>query len=210
MSFISRDIRVSKILLFALLLISNVSYSQKNIETDVTNVSKVTFFNPGLSYEARIGRHQTLYGQVFMNTSVSYSYSSNFGSSSTLYIDPAVTIQYRYYYNQKRRENAGKRIQMNSLNYVSGIFETVFSKARVKSSTYDENNRRPINHLGFVWGLQRNYKKRFSLDLNLGLGYLFAKQTTINFYNNQTIKENVGMLTPLGQINLGIWLNKIK
>ena len=207
MSFISRDVRVSKNLLFALLLISNVSYSQKNIKTDVTNVSKVTFFNPGLSYEKRIGRHQTLYGQVFMNTSVSYSFSSNFGSYTKFYFDPAVTIQYRYYYNTKRRERTGKRIEMNSLNYVSGVLQTILSKARIVSYTYDEKKRRAMDQLAIVWGLQRNYQKRFSLDFNLGLACLFAKET-IN--TQQNIKENVGVLLPLVHLNLGIWLNKIK
>ena len=46
-------------------------YSQQ--QTDVTNVTKVTILNPGVSYEARIAKFQTIYVQGFMSTSGYFS-----------------------------------------------------------------------------------------------------------------------------------------
>ena len=43
---------------------------------DITNVTKITFLNPGISYEKRIKPFQSLYAQLFMNTSFSIGYSS--------------------------------------------------------------------------------------------------------------------------------------
>ena len=202
--------KINTSLLSLFLLIASCVSAQKENQSDVTNVAKVTIINPGFSFEQRIGKHQTLYGQVFMNTAFSFNYSSTFGGSTKVYFDPAVTLQYRYYYNINRRLNAEKRIDMNSLNYVGAVWETVFSKQNIGQRNYDELKARPINKVGVVWGFQRNYKSRFSLDVNVGPGYLFAKQTTSYIYANPTVKETIGQPTILGQVNIGIWLNKRK
>ena len=202
--------KINTSLLSLFLLIASCVSAQKENQSDVTNVAKVTIINPGFSFEQRIGKHQTLYGQAFMNTAFSFNYSSTFGGSTKVYFDPAVTLQYRYYYNINRRLNAEKRIDMNSLNYVGAVWETVFSKQNIGQRNYDELKARPINKVGVVWGFQRNYKSRFSLDVNVGPGYLFAKQTTSYIYSNPTVKETIGQPTILGQVNIGIWLNKRK
>ena len=93
---------------------------------------------------------------------------------------------------------------MNSLNYVSTIAEVDFYKEDVSST---EKNLRSLKVVGIAWGFQRNYPKRFSLDLSFGLGYAFSKQTTINDAG-EYITENTGSITNIGQIGLGFWLNK--
>ena len=191
------------------LAISTSCFSQEIIQTDIVDITKATFLNPGISYEKRIGKSQSIVGKAFMNTSFSIGYSSSLGNRSSINFDPALTFQYRYYYNYDRRQAKSKRTEMNSLNYVSPTFVTIFSKNRISSDHYIEHNRRPINIAGIVWGMQRNYKSRFSLDFNVGLGYLFTTATLPN-NTGQTIKENVGKLSSLGQLSLGFWLNRRK
>lgn len=181
------------------------AFAQDQITTDVT---KLTFLNPGVSYEKSIGNKSTLHGHLFLNTSVEYSYSDAFGGDFNASFDPALLVQYRYYYNYKQRTQKEKRTAMNSMNYISPTFQTSLSKARVSTDHLWEEERRPINVMGMVWGLQRNYEKRFSLDLNLGLGYLF---TTVQLYGTERPeKRNFSMVTMMGQFNLGFWLNKQK
>jgi len=193
--------------LFVLLGIAIESFSQDKELPQITNIAKITFFNPGISYEKAIGSSQSLYGQAFMNTSFSIGYSSTFGNTSSISFDPAFTIQYRYYYNYTKRQQKRKRTEMNSLNYLGPAFQTVFSKDRVSDDHYMENKARPINTIGVVWGFQRNYKSRFSLDLNLGLGCLFTSATVIG-PADEPIKDYVAQFTTLGELNLGFWLNK--
>src|SRR5436190_11412133 len=88
-------------------------YAQDDEIIDVRNVSKITILNPGLSYEMRVGKHQTLYGQVCMNVSAYYSYSSSLGTTSGVNLDPAATLQYRFYYNPMTRFEKGRRTEMN-------------------------------------------------------------------------------------------------
>lgn len=197
--------RLQKILLLLLCgsSLSGFAQSESTITTDVT---KITFLNPGIGYEKSIGNGHTLHAQAFINASVEYTYSNSFGGDFSASFDPALLVQYRYYYNYRQRQDNGKRTEMNSMNYISPTFQTVLSKNRVSTDHALEMERRPINAAGVVWGLQRNYEKRFSLDLNLGLGYLFT--TTTLQGGPQPVKENVGMLTMMGQLNLGFWLNK--
>ena len=197
-----------KLSFFALLLLTTTCFSQSDTETDITDITKVTILNPGLSYEKRIAKFQSLYAQIFLNTSAFIGYSSSFGFNSGIYFDPAFTIQYRYYYNSAKRETKGKRTEMNSLNYVAAIINIVYSKNRLSSEHYVENNQRAINKFGLAWGFQRNYKKRFSLDFNLGPGILFAKATLPG--DTGPVIKNVVQFTGVGQLNLGFWLNKRK
>jgi hypothetical protein len=183
-------------------------FSQEN-EADVTNVTKVTIINPGLSYEARIAKFQTLYMQGFMSTSGYFSYSDALGTESAFYFDPAADIQYRYYYNGGKRFEMEKRTEMNSMNYVTIMSEIIFSKMRFTTSYVDESKRRAISRFGIGWGFQRNYAQHFSLDLNLGLGYLFSKGTTYD-WNGQLTTKTISMPTAMGQLNIGFWLGQKK
>ena len=94
---------------------------------------------------------------------------------------------------------------MNSMNYVTSVFETVLSKKPFVLEI-DENNYRLINSFGLAWGFQRNYKKRFSLDFYFGLAFLFAKSIAKTY--PQIVHENFKQLAPMSQLNIGYWLNK--
>lgn len=195
------------ILLF-IILASTKTYAQEENKADVANVTKVTFLNPGISQEIKIGKHQTLYGQVFINTSATARtdyYNNTQNIDIDLYFDPAVTVQFRNYYNGRRRSAKGKRIEMNSMNYAGLIAESFFSKIPLNEN-YIQEDRRPITTLGAVWGLQRNYKGRFSLDFYLGAGYRFARSTIYTIPQPTTINTTTFAL--ISQLNIGVWLNK--
>ena len=193
------------ICLYLIVLITHQSFSQEKDASVVTTVIKVTILNPGFSYEQAVGKTQTIYGQAFLNVSGYYSYSSSLGTSSAIYLDPAFTIQYRHYYNAAKREKREKRVAFNSLNYVAPVWEISFAKLSSYYNYYYDQKRLMINRVGVVWGLQRNYKSRFSLDINVGPGYVFAKPIESS---GMVIKPRVSEFTILGQLNLGIWLNK--
>jgi hypothetical protein len=195
-------------LFFSIAILATTNcFSQDKESTGLSNITKVTFFNPGISYEKRIAKLQSLYGQIFMNTSFSIGYSDALGITSDIIFDPAITLQYRYYYNYGHRTADGKNTKMNNLNYVSFIIETTVITERILLVDHVEKNHPAINKLGIAWGLQRNYKKRFSLDLNVGPYYLFAKVTRQNS-TGEFVTENVDEFTIAGQINVGFWLNK--
>ena len=181
------------------------SFGQNKEGYDVTDVTKANFFDPGISFETRIGQSQTLYGEAFLSTAIFIGYSSSLGNISSVDIYPALTLQYRYYYNGNKRESKGKRVEMNSMNYISIVTDASF----YKDNRYDLNKSRIMKTFGAAWGFQRNYSKRFSLDINVGIGYAFGKETILNYPDNYT-DISYGEFTTLGQISLGFWLNKKK
>src|SRR5690606_10719167 len=102
-------------------------------------------------------------------------------------------LSFRNYFNFHKRELMEKNIRRNSGNYFA-LLTMVASKPLNQDKDYDENlNNRMVN-VGIVWGMQRNYSSRFSLDLNIGAGY--AKM------------GHSSGISPIGEINLGLWLGK--
>ena len=191
---------------FFLLMLASVNcFSQDGVNTDIRDVTKLTVFGPGISYEKRIGKLQSLTLQALLSPEIYIGYSSALGNMSRIDVYPALALQYKYYYNVVRRNRKEKRTQMNSGNYLSAMTEIYFYKDRILTNS--EEDLRSSKVIGILWGLQRNYQSRFSLDLGFGLGYIFTKQTTINDAG-QYINENIGEFTNIGQISLGFWVNK--
>src|SRR6476661_7000903 len=100
---------VKCILLLSLVCAAIPCSAQVDRRSDVTDVTKASFFNPGISYEKAVGTSQSVYAQAFMNTSFGLGYSSSLGNTSYIYFDPAMMIQYRRYYNSRRRAEQGRR-----------------------------------------------------------------------------------------------------
>ena len=165
-------------------MISISCFAQKIADLDVTDITKLTLVNPGVSFEKKVGKYQTFYGEAYMNISATIGYSSSLGATSVFHLDPAFTLQYRYYYNAVRRQEKGKKTEMNSLNYISPAWQVIFPK----------NSESALQTLSVNWGLQRNYNSRFSIDYSLGLGYVFTK--------------TMGEFTTVSRLSLGLWLNR--
>lgn len=192
------------LLLSCLLFLAAASFAQDSIP-GVVNVTKINFLNPGISYEHRIGKNQTVQLSAFMNVLVSLGFSSDH-STSDVYVDPAVGAEYRYYYNFRKRSADGKSVSKNSANYIGLYGNMIFSKMRVNSSYYIESKRRNVNVVGLGWGMQRNYTKHFSLDLNIGGQYRFARSSYPGA-DNTTMQKTGGEFLPAVLLGLGFWLN---
>jgi hypothetical protein len=184
-----------KTILLPFLLVTTLAFGQSDTASrHVTDVWRVAFFNPGVSFEKAIGPSQTLFGQVFLNTLMAIRSTGSPGKSFEMRFDPAVLLQYRYYYNYKRRQQDGKRTVLNSLNYVAPVAQVSWLR----------NSGMPLTEVGAVWGFQRNYPKRFSLDLNMGVGCGWER--VLNWSGSGY--ETKGKLRFMGQLSLGFWLNR--
>ena len=195
-------------LLISLFLISLNCYSQET--NDIVSLTKITFLDPGIGREIRIAKLQSVFLQAFMNTSAYFSSSSTFGTHGGVYFDPAAKAQYRYYYNAGKRSEKSKRTEMNSMNYVGGLVQTIFTDVAYEDDHVNEEKRRPVNTIGMIWGLQRNGSKHFSLDLNLGVGYVFGKGTKLEEVDWTPYSTRISEVTAVVSLNLGFWLTSKK
>lgn len=167
------------------------------------NVLTATILSPGISYELAVGNKLTVKGKAAFIAGGSFSYSSSLGTS----FSPAALAsgQIRYYYNFALREQKEKNSSRNSANYISFLAKYAYSGITYRyGDSFSESFGGPRNYsikqashmpnLGVVWGIQRNYKNRFSIDCSIGPS-LYTP-----FANNE--------FTFIGDISLGLWLGK--
>ena len=173
----------------------------------MSDIFKVNVIVPGVSYERHTVNFQSIYAQWYMATSLGVSFSSSLGNNAYLTVDPAVNVQYRFYYNARRRSVKGKRVALNSLNYLAPTINYILTKESVSDEFITEQTRRPVLLPGVVWGMQRNYPKRFSIDINAGPGFYVTRSTSIDAANLGEKKSTAGF-TILSHIRIGWWLNK--
>lgn len=152
----------------------HAAQAQETSTTSVeTNQFKINMLFPGFVYEHGFSAKNTLYSEVALG--VSYSYSS-FYDKGNLYLYPLINEQFRHYYNLEKRANKGKRTANNSGNYLALSAGYNFSPIAQTNSQY-------FNYIGsstvsVLWGLQRTYKGKFNLEFNVGPGVSFDKYET--------------------------------
>ncbi len=188
------------------ILISFSSFSQRTNSPVVENLNTVSFIDPGISGEIVIGKKATVFGKLYLNSTVSYFSSPASGKVFTLYLDPALTSQFRYYYNYKARESKGLNTSRNSMNYVA-LFTEIVSTSMNITDRLPEKKNRMVSTAAAVVGMQRNYKKRLSLDLSAGPGFIHGRAT---FYDQSgaAYKARDKAFTIAGQFSIGLWLGR--
>jgi len=125
---------------------------------------KVDFIAPGFNYELGLNSKNTI--NFGAGIGFGFRSSSELGSDFGFY--PAGEIQYRHYYNLKRRANKGKNTFANSGNYIAAAAN--YTSGR---SIFGDLDLAYDNYLfiGPVYGLQRTYGKGFNFGLEFGAGY---------------------------------------
>jgi hypothetical protein len=176
-----------------LLVVTMTRSVAQAIESDpgVSNIFKLNFFLPGLSYEQRLAQYQTLYTSAFLDFNTASS-SVNGVNQFEILLAPSVNVSMRYYYNINKRTRKGKDTALNSANYLAPIYIGRYAFAN------RNEDRRWINQAGVVWGIQRNSRQGFSLDLNLGLSFIF----------NMEHADYYSPVSAITQLSLGYWIGR--
>lgn len=186
-----------------------VAFVSKAQTGSTENVLSLTFLHPGISYEIKTARYQTLHLSTYMNVNASFRSGPYMEDEWNFYFDPAIAAQYRFYYNFEKRLNKNARTEKNSANFIAFEAGTTFSKMRMTSSYYEEDTRRPVNNIALLWGMQRNMPRRFSLNFSAGVGLVWA-QAHYPGEGGTIGKETYSKLNVPVNLGLGIWLGKVK
>jgi hypothetical protein len=177
-------------LLFFLFLTS-MAFAQYKDRPVTEGVTKITFLEPGIAHEFPLGTSTTFFLRGGMTASLALDdyYYDDIKVLFRLF----AASSFRAYYNFRKRELLEKNTAKNSANYVA-LLAILASPPLNKGNDYDPTYNNTLLNTGVVWGMQRNYPSGFSLDLNIGLGY---------------VKSGSDMLiSPVGELNIGWWLGK--
>lgn len=180
-------------ILFCLAVLQTKAQKKKYTQ----NLLTATILSPGLSYEVAAGNKHTIKLKAIAFPGFRYSSTLLLNGRSHFAFTPTFILSGdgRYYYNFQQRLKKEKNIGRNSANYLalSGSYgysiETFYAQdgAIIRTAT-------PHRDAGFLWGMQRNYDNRFSVDFNIGPSIL-----------TPILDEQFGIIANL---TLGIWLGK--
>ncbi|HEY6505029.1 MAG TPA: hypothetical protein VIZ28_13720 [Chitinophagaceae bacterium] len=181
---------IFSVLLFLLLPFTSLLAQKEPGERLTESVTKITFIEPGIAHEFPLGKSTTF----FLRGGVTATLASDYYDEITgVLFRPFASGSFRTYYNFAKRNMMEKNVARNSANYFALLVLAATSPLN-KGTDYDPDFNKALLNTGVVWGLQRNYPSGFSLDLNIGLGYVKAGHTD--------------GLSVIGEINIGWWLGK--
>ncbi|TXK78607.1 hypothetical protein [Mesonia sp. K4-1] len=180
---------MKKVLFIVLsLIIFQEIAAQNNVDSSYTeNVFRINFLNPGVEYEYAVTNTSTLSGGLGVTYGGSYPDLSGGGSGFRYLITPFLDLQYKHFYNFKKRLAKNKNTAHNSGNFISGRFYT-------RGETIESNFDRTSNYdfaVGPTWGLQRSYGK-FHLLFDVGTIYYFDTKGNGNWFPIM-IQLNIGL-----------------
>ena len=157
----------------AIILFSISIYSQTE------KVWRINILNPAIELETPMGENSTLSTGVGIGYGGSYPKTSIGGGTGLRYsINPFLEVQYKNFYNFKKRKNKNLSIENNSGNFISVRFLT-------RGNSIKSNFNRTTNFdfaIGPTWGLQRKYGKNFHLLFDVGPIYYFDSNGKGNIF----------------------------
>lgn len=152
-----------------------------------TSVEKSTFgiqtgfLGVWVHHEARLSNQLVFRSELGFDSGI---WGGDFYDRTGYVFTPVITAEPRWYYNLKKREGKSKRIDGNSVNFVS--LKTSFHPDWFVISNYD--NISVISDLSIIptWGIKRNIGRHFNYEAGIGVGYryIFAKQA--GYLENET------------------------
>ncbi|WP_432223112.1 hypothetical protein ACRASX_16335 (plasmid) [Flavobacterium sp. TMP13] len=150
--------------LYLLLTFNLIAFSQTNTVLVEKNQYKINILIPGIVYEHGFSSRNTLYSDLSFG--FGYRKSDFYGESKWSFF-PKINEQFRHYYNLEKRSVKGKNINNNSGNFIA--LNAIYNfKSLSTTNEYDENTSSFT--IAPIWGIQRTYKRKFNLELQLGAG----------------------------------------
>ena len=150
------------------------------------SVEKSTFgvqtgwFGFWLYNEAKLSKEIVLRSEIGISGEF---YINGYYDNSWFLVGPTFSLEPKWYYNIKRRNDKGKSISGNSANFIS--LNTKF----VPDWFYTTNNDKLIffEQLSIIptWGIRRNIGNHFNYEAGIGLGYIIYFRQRVSISENE-------------------------
>lgn len=181
-----------KNLLIVLFLLTTVLV-QGQEEFSTEKVWRINFINPGVELEIPVAEQSTFSANLGIGYNGAYPELTYGGSGFIYIIAPFLDLQFKQFYNFRKRIRKGKEISGNSGNFISArvisygpsIADNIYRKSDVDFA------------IGPTWGIQREYGN-FHLLFDIGPQFYFD------------IDGNTGFWPLMVQLNIGLNLNTNK
>ncbi|SFN55071.1 hypothetical protein SAMN05421741_10721 [Paenimyroides ummariense] len=157
--------------LLAALLVANTTacFAQSTLE----NIGKVSLGLQGAEFSYELPLSKSLLLESAAGLGVGMEVDHNKSTYSFYLLDPVpfVSTELKWIYNREKREAKEKNNANNAGNYVG--LQTKYSFGHPNSLALNKALLTDIH-----WGLQRSLGTKFTLNTNIGLGYMYDFDTT--------------------------------
>ncbi|MFS4417238.1 hypothetical protein [Maribacter sp. 2307ULW6-5] len=126
---------------------------------------KINLVMPSIEYEMALGVNTTLDVKAGLQPTVDPLLPEVYDEVAVL---PALTVQYRYYYNFESRQRNRRTIYGNAANYIAPAAAAFFPGTRTVNNTVQSG---AFGYAGIVTGLQRSYDSGFNFSVDAGAAY---------------------------------------
>lgn len=193
-------------LIFTLLVVAfSLQFSKVNaqfsVDTKIEDLYRVNLINPGISIEKRIINYSTVQANIYWSTTLNTIKSSS-AKQYTLFLDPSINIQYRYYHNYYRRADLGKNVANNGANFMGGLIERTVTRFPLRETNLVEKAR-PVLKLGAMYGAQRTLFNYVLIEGYVGFGYQWETKS-METSDGKSTKYQSGAMGIFTQLNIGI------
>lgn len=149
-------------LFFSILLASMFNASCQSVEKKLL---KVDFLLPGITFEKGISKKSS----IVVSPMLGFGFAS---SVDGYYFDvsPNLALEYRYYYNLKRRFNLKKKTDNNTGNFFAAKAMMVSPSILNIPSKLKHINNEFYAAIGAVYGIQRTYDSGIYILYEGGMG----------------------------------------
>lgn len=129
--------------------------------------------------EFRMSNELAFRTEVGLDSGIWYEdYNGDFG----FLMAPVIAVEPRWYYNMKKRESKGKRLDGNGFNFLS--LRISYHPDWFVISSEDVNF---VSDISFVpsWGIRRNLGKHFNFETGAGIGYRYIFSKDAGYYDDE-------------------------
>lgn len=145
--------------IFLLLSILSASIYFGSCQSVEKKILKLDFFLPGMTFEKGISQKSSFVVNPMLGFNFGWSRNGNYFD-----LIPNLNLEYRYYYNLKRRLDLKKRTANNTGNFIAA--KTIM---RFPSISSDDNSKFAVG-IGGVYGIQRTYASGIYILGESGIG----------------------------------------
>ncbi len=164
---VKNSIRIHVLTTLAVLFLPTIGFAQSQDTISTESAFRFELITPGFSYEFPAGSQSTIRVKASAySLARSIVVFSESRSGLGWHFFPLVDLQYRLYTNLPKRSVNGKAIAENSGNYIALKTIIIFPEEFDQGSDIGNST-----WVGPVYGLQRKFSSRLSVDLAAGLGY---------------------------------------
>jgi hypothetical protein len=153
--------------------VASVEKSIFNIQTGVLGV--------WLNNESKLSDKVALRSEIGFDSGI---FGGSFYDKTGFFMTPVLTLEPRWYYNLKNRNNKSKQIKNNSGSFI-GV-KTSYNPDWFVISNYDGLS--VVNQVSIIpkWGIRRNLGSHFNFETGIGIGYRYYFAKKAGYLSNES------------------------